>query len=156
VLYQIEKDAKNLSNEERKIIRDKESVPRLKELHQRLKSTQYTVLPKSPIGDAIAYTLSNWEKLYRYTEQGFIAIDNNLAENSLRPIALGRKNWMFIGSEDSGDVFSILGSLAASCKKLSVEPFSYFTDAIKRITADNYTNLEELLPDRWLNIYRQA
>jgi transposase len=156
VLYQIEIDARDMTNDERKIFREKESVPRLKDLHDWLKSTQRTILPKSPIGEAIAYSLSNWEKLYRYTEQGFISIDNNLAENSLRPIALGRKNWMFIGSEDSGEVFSILGTLAASCKRLSVEPFSYFTDVIKRITAVNYNNLEELLPDRWLNIYGQA
>ncbi len=94
-----------MSNDKRKASREIESIPRLQELHQWLKSTQHTVLPKSPIGEAISYSLNNWGKLYRYTEQGFISIDNNLAENSLRPIALGRKNWMFIGSEDSGEVF---------------------------------------------------
>jgi transposase len=153
ILYQIERDIKDSNNDERKAIREEKSIPRLQELKQWLKSTQYTVLPKSPIGEAINYSLNNWQKLSRYTEQGFISIDNNLAENSLRPIALGRKNWMFIGSEDSGEVFSILASLAATCKRLSVEPYSYFSDVIKKITANNYSDLTELLPDNWSKIY---
>jgi len=64
----------------------------------------------------------------------------------LRPVVLGRKNWLFIGSEDSGEVFSVLGSLANSCKKLGVEPFSYFREVLQRISARNYDNLRELLP----------
>jgi transposase len=152
ILYQIEREIKDTSDDKRKISREKESIPRLQELHQWLKSTQHTVLPKSPIGEAINYSLNNWEKLYRYTEQGFISIDNNLAENSLRPIALGRKNWMFIGSEDSGEVFSVLASLAATCKRLGIDPYSYFNDVIRQITANNYNDLADLLPDNWSKV----
>ena len=148
--------AADMTDDERMAVRQRESIPRLQEFHEWLNATKYAVLPKSSIGDAIAYSLSNWDKLYRYTEQGFISIDNNLAENSLRPIALGRKNWMFIGSEDSGEVFSILASLTASCKRLAVEPYAYFYDVIKRITASDYSDLDELLPDRWSNICAQV
>jgi transposase len=155
VLYQIEKMATDVNDDERVSIRVRESIPRLREFNEWLKVTQCKVLPKSSIGEAIAYSLTNWDKLHRYTEQGFISIDNNLAENSLRPIALGRKNWMFIGSEDSGEIFSILASLAASCKRLAVEPYAYFYDVIKRITARDYSELEELLPDHWSKNYAQ-
>lgn len=155
VLYQIEKKAADLSNEERQSIRQKESLPRLQEFKEWLQQMQLRTLPKSSFGEAINYSLSNWNKLCKYTEQGFISIDNNLAENSLRPVALGRKNWLFIGSEDSGQVFSVLGSLAASCKRLGIEPYDYFRDVLERISAENYTNLLELLPDQWTKLLSQ-
>jgi transposase len=146
ILYDIERRIKELDDTERSAIRLLEAVPRLEELRAWLETVKQRTLPKSAIGEAISYTLNNWTKLYRYTEQPFLSIDNNLAENSLRPIALGRKNWLFIGSEDSGEVFSVLGSLANSCKRLGVEPFSYFRDVLQRISARSYTDLRELLP----------
>jgi len=149
VLYQIEKTAANLTDEERKTIREKESVPRLQELKEWLQDLQIRTLPKSSLGEAINYSLRNWDKLCKYTEQGFISIDNNLAENSLRPIALGRKNWLFIGSEDSGEIFSVLASLAASCKRLGIEPYNYFRYVLEKISAEDYSDLQELLPAQY-------
>jgi len=156
VLYQIEKTAAELGQQERKSIREKESIPRLQEFKEWLQQMQLKTLPKSSLGEAINYSLSNWEKLSRYTEQGFISIDNNLAENSLRPIALGRKNWLFIGSEDSGEAFSVLASLAASCKRLGIEPYDYFRNVLERISAQDYSDLQELLPDQWAKMPSQV
>ncbi len=156
VLYQIERNAAELSAEERKSIREKESIPRLQEFKEWLQQMQIKTLPKSSLGEAINYSLSNWDKLCKYTEQGFISIDNNLAENSLRPIALGRKNWLFIGAEDSGEVFSVLASLAASCKRLGIEPYNYFRHVLERLSAKDYSDLEDLLPDQLAKIPAQV
>src|SRR5580658_4018474 len=107
-------------------------------------------LPKSPIGDAIDYTLSNWEALLRYTEDGELEIDNNGAERSLRPIVVGRNNWLFYGSDKGGRTGAVLSSLIASCKRLRIEPFAYLRDLFVRISTHPNSRLDELLPDKWL------
>jgi len=91
------------------------------------------VLPKSPIGEAIDYTLSNWEALVRYTEDGDLEIDNNGAERSLRPIVIGRNNWLFYGSDNGGRTGAVLSTLIATCKRLHIEPFTYLRDLFSRI-----------------------
>jgi transposase len=108
------------------------------------------VLPKSPMGVAIDYTLSNWETLLRYTEDGDLQIDNNGAERSLHPIVVGRNNWLFYGSDKGGRTGAVLRSLILSCKRLRVEPFAYLRDLFMRISTHPHQRLDELLPDRWL------
>jgi hypothetical protein len=103
----------------------------------------------SPIGEAIAYTRSNWAALSRYLEAEYLAIDNNASENALRPIALGRKNWLFCGSDRGGRTAAVLLSLTASCKALSVEPFAYLRDLLERVSTHPNSRIAELLPDRW-------
>ena len=107
------------------------------------------VLPKSPIGEAIDYTLSNWEALVRYTEDGDLEIDNDGAERSLRPIVVGRNNWLFYGIDNGGRTGAVLSTLIATCKRLGIEPFTYLRDLFSRIGSHPQSRIDELLPDRW-------
>jgi len=114
-----------------------------------LQREQPQVLPKSPEGQAIAYTLSNWQALVRYCEDGELEIDNNGAERSLRGVAVGRKNWMFLGSDKGGRTAAVLTSLIATCKRLHVDPFAYLRDLFARISDHPQNRLAELLPHLW-------
>ena len=106
-------------------------------------------MPKSPDGQAIAYALSNWEALIRYTEDGDLEIDNNGAERSLRGVALGRKNWMFLGSDNGARTAAVLTTLIATAKRLGIDPFAYLRDIFDRISTHPASRLAELLPDQW-------
>jgi len=107
------------------------------------------VLPKSPEGQASADTLSNWKALPRYCEDGDLEIDNNGAERSLRGVAVGRKNWMFYGSNNGGRTAAVPSTLIASCKRLSLDPFAYLRDIFERIGTHPQSRLAELLADQW-------
>jgi transposase len=134
-------------------LRQKLSLPRLAEFRKWLESLQATagglVLPKSPMGAAITYALNQWDALCVYTTAGELAIDNNVSENALRRIAVGRKNWLFCGSDNGGRTAAILFSLIASCQRHHVDPFAYLRDVLTRIAAHPHNRLAELLPDRW-------
>ena len=114
-----------------------------------MEKEQRQVLPKSPEAQAISYALSNWKALTRYCEDGDLEIDNNGAERSLRGIAVGRKNWMFFGSDAGGRTAAVLTSLIMTCKRLKIDPFAYLRDVFDRISAHPANRIEELLPDRW-------
>jgi transposase len=114
-LYGIEKRSKHFSDARRYTIRQKETVPLLEALGEWLTLQRRRVFPKSPIGQAVAYAHSNWTALCRYTEAGFLSIDNNLSERMLRAQAIGR-NWMFAGSDVGGETAALLFSFVASCK----------------------------------------
>lgn len=101
-------------------------------------------------GVAIDYALSNWVALLRYTEDGDLEIDNNRAERSLRYIVVGRRNWLFYGSDKGGRTGAVLSTLIASCKRLRIEPFAYLRDLFTRISTHPQHRLDELLPDKWL------
>jgi hypothetical protein len=111
-------------------------------------------LPKSPLGQAIGYALNNWAALQRYLEQGYLAIDNNLSERTLRAIALGRNNWGVIGSETGGWTAAVLYTLVGTCKHLGIDPFGYLCEALPGLFAlgegPSEEQLKEWLPDRWL------
>ena len=151
LLYDVEREARErkLDREARRVLRQKKSQPILDDIHAYLVREQPQVLPKSPEGEAIAYTLSNWKALTRYCEDGDLEIDNNGAERSLRGVAVGRKNWMFYGSDNGGRTAAVLSSLIASCKRLSVDPFAYLRDIFERISSHPQSRLAELLPDPW-------
>jgi len=151
LLYDIEREAKQreLKGEARRLLRQEKSVPLLDGIERYLLAEQPKVLPKSPIGDAIGYALGNWTALKRYTEDGDLQIDNNGAERSLRGIAVGRKNWLWYGSDRGGQTAAILTSFVASCKRLRIDPFAYLRDLFDRISAHPANRLAELLPDRW-------
>lgn len=133
--------------------RQSHAVPILDEFEAWLERERSTVLPKSPIGKAFTYTRNQWTALRRYTEDGALAIDNNVSERTVKIAAIGRKNWMFVGSATGGQRAAILFSLVASCKANQVEPFAYLrslfqTLAERRGAAPD--DLDNLLPDRWL------
>lgn len=151
LLYDVEREARDLTldGEARRTLRQAKSIPILEDIKTYLEREQPQVLPKSPEGQAIAYALSNWEALVRYAEDGDLEIDNNGAERSLRGVAVGRKNWMFFGSDQGGKTAAILTSFTATCKRLHLDPFVYLRDVFDRISSHPHDRLEELLPDRW-------
>jgi len=151
LLYDVEREARDrkLNGQARRALRQKKSKPILEDIHAYLERERPRVLPKSPEGEAIAYTLSNWKALTRYLEDGDLEIDNNGAERSLRGIAVGRRNWTFYGSDNGGRTAAVLSSLIASSKRLGLNPFAYLRDVFERISSHPQSRLAELLPDQW-------
>ena len=147
----MEREARDqkLGSDARRALRRAKSKRILEDIHAYLEREQPQVLPKSPEGQAIAYTLSNWKALTRYCEDGDLEIDNNGAERSLRGIAVGRRNWTFLGSDNGGRTAAVLTSLVATCKRLRLDPFAYLRDLFQRIGAHPQSRLAELLPDQW-------
>jgi transposase len=150
-LYAIERKATegNFTPDQIKELREKESYPILKEFETWLLATAQTVLPKSPIGKAIHYTYGIYRKLIRYTLDGRYRIDNNLAENSVRDLALGRKNYLFCGNHESAKRTAVIYSLMASCKVNDVNPQEWLTDVLNRIQDQKNQKMDELLPHIW-------
>lgn len=151
---------------DRQQLRQDRAVSKLAALKSWLAEEQKRALPKSPIGEAIAYALNHWDAFHRYTEQGFLAIDNNVAERAIKNVVIGRKNWMFAGSDEGGHTAAILFSLTVTCKNLGIDPFAYLRDVFTRlpiVAAEvndpakliEHPALAELLPDRW-NALREA
>jgi hypothetical protein len=101
------------------------------------------------MGEAIGYALNNWEALRRYTEAGFLAIDNNVAEREMKRIAIGRKNWLTVGSPRGGQMAAVLFSFTSTCQRLGVEPWRYLRDVLGRLPSHPAERLAELLPDEW-------
>ena len=106
-------------------------------------------LPKSTLAGAISYALTRWEGLCRYTENAILSIDSNPIERQIRPVALGRKNWLFCASEIGAEAACVMYSLIASCKLAGVEPHEYLTDVLSRINDHSQLTLHELLPQNW-------
>jgi transposase len=125
------------------------SVPILDQFHEWLEQERAAVLPKSPIAEAIGYALNNWSALVRYTEAGFLAIDNNVAEREMKRIAIGRKNWLFVGSANGGRTAAVLFSFTSTCHRLGVDPWAYLQDVLTRLPRILAERLKELLPDQW-------
>jgi len=155
-LYEIEKRAKDLSVTARQALRQMESVPILTALCQWLREQGAAVLPKSPFGQAVTYALNNWTALVRYTEAGILAIDNNAAEREMKRIAIGRKNWLFTGSDRGGATAAVLFSITSSCQRHGLDPFAYLRDVLARLPDHSPERLAELLPDRWAAVQKAA
>lgn len=149
-LYQIEAQIREqeLSADEIKAIRLEKSLPVLLEMETWLKEEIYQVLPKSAIGTAFAYTLNLWPRLIRYIDDGRFLIDNNLIENSIRPVALGRKNYLFAGSHEAAQQAAIIYSLLASCKINNIEPFAWLRHTLSIIPDYPANKLHTLLPQQ--------
>jgi transposase len=148
-LYELERQAKDFNDEQRLQMRQELSLPILEQFHQWLVTQRPEVLPKSPMGEAIGYALNNWEALRRYTEAGFLAIDNNVAEREMKRIAVGRKNWLTIGSPRGGQTAAILFSFTSTCQRLGIEPWAYLQDVLTRLPVTPQGQLADLLPDHW-------
>lgn len=136
--------------------RQAESVPLLTAMHAWLLTLQRDVLPKSVLGVAIAYTLKHWQALLRYTEQGFLNIDNNAAERALRVVALGRKNYLFAGNDRGGETAGVLYTIAQSAQHHQLDSFAYLHDVLTRLPTLPVEQLPTLLPDRWALAQRQT
>jgi transposase len=148
-LYRVEEQARGWSAQARLELRQREARPILDKLHGYLVEIQAEVLPKSPEGRAVRYTLNNWTALNRYCEDGDLEIDNNHTERSIRGVAVGRNNWIFFGSDQGGHTAAVLRSFVASCQRAGVDPYAWFKDVLSRIAAHPITRLAELLPHNW-------
>lgn len=125
------------------------ALPILEEIEVYLKQEINLVLPKSAIGKAIAYTLNIYDNLKRYLYDGRFEIDNNMIENAIRPLAIGRKNYLFAGSHNAAQQYAMFYSFFASCKVNDINPFEWINDVIRRIPEYKANKLYELLPNNW-------
>lgn len=159
-LYEIEEDAKKTRKKHpewddaawhahRYVLRLQKSSPILDAIHAWLLAERSKVLPKSPIGEAISYASNHWCALIRPLDAGFLEIDNGASERAMKPVALGRKNWLFAGSDEGGRTAATLMSLCTTCKDLGINPFAYLRDVLDRVSTHPHSRIEELLPDRW-------
>ena len=148
-LYRIEADAKVLDCEQRLQMRQERSRPLWKELHVWLQLERTRVPDGSAIAKAIDYSLNHWDGLSRYLLDGAVPIDNNHIENQMRPWALGRKNWLFIGSELAGERAAVVMSLLQSAKLNGHDPWAYLKDVLTRMPTQLNSRIQELLPHQW-------
>jgi transposase len=156
-LYAVERAAqqRELTADEIRALRQSESLPRLEALHAWLERARDEVTPKHPLSQAVRYALGNWTALVRYCEDGELAIDNNAAERAMRACAIGRKNWLFCGSDNGGRTAAVLFTMTASAKRHALDPFAWLADVLRRLPQllaagplkDD--TLASLLPDVW-------
>ena len=144
----VERQAKeqNLSFDQIKDLRESQAVPVLNELKAWMTQGYITAKPKTPIGKAFAYCLERWDKLIIYTTNGKLNIDNNPVENSIRPVAIGRKNYLFAGSHEAAKRSAMLYSLLGTCKLHGINPFEWLRDSLQKINDHPINRIHELLP----------
>lgn len=152
LLYRIEARLRErgASDKLREVTRGAESRMILERIGRALKVKLAGPLPRSQIGGAIAYALGQWEQLLRYAQDGRLEIDNNLVENAIRPTALGKKNWMFVGHPEAGQRAAILYTLLESCKRRGINPQEYLRDVLARLPSMKITQVGQLTPANWL------
>jgi transposase len=157
-LYGVEKKAKEQNYSDTQLLhaRQTESVSILEQINSNLMGWKDQMLPKSPTGKAITYALNQWDALMRYVDDPTLEIDNNLAERTLRMVAVGRKNWMFAGSEAGAERAAIIYSLVASCKLNDIDPFAYFRDVLEKVTTWPASKIDDLLPSNWKKTEKSA
>jgi hypothetical protein len=150
-LYLIERHARDqcLDAPARLKLRQEMSAPLLAALKPRLQWILPGCLPESPLGKAIKYALAEWEPLNRYLQDGRLEIDNNLTENAIRPSAVGKKNWLFIGHPDAGWRSAVIYSVIVSCRRRGIDPWEYVRDVLTRLPAMTQSELPTLLPRCW-------
>ena len=146
-LYRVEHGIKDSPPEERKRVRQEQSQPILKQLRQWLDKSLPQVPPKTLLGKALHYLNNQWQKLIRYCEEGYLRMDNNLAENAIRPFVVGRKAWLFSNSVDGAKASANLYSLVETAKACGLEPYRYLKQVFTHLPiAETVTDIEQLLP----------
>ncbi|WP_158964099.1 IS66 family transposase [Myroides fluvii] len=150
-LYAVEKKAKeqNLAPDQIKELRLKESLPIINELGKYMFAQMKLTLPKSQIGKAFAYSQTRWDNLSAYLYNGNLQIDNNLVENVIRPVALGRKNYLFAGSHDAAQRAAMAYTFFANCKKHDVNPYQWLKYVLENIQSINHKNITDLYPHNY-------
>lgn len=150
-LYKVEEEARKLQlgPEERLALRQEKSRPVWDELFAYLQTELQNVIPKSAIGTAIAYTLKRKENLERFLLDGRLEIDNNLVENAIRPIAIGRKNYLFAGNHDAAQRIAVIYTFINACKHRDMDPALWLNDVLGKIHQHPIDRIEELLPQNW-------
>jgi transposase len=149
MIYAIETRAREsgLTADETKALREEHAAPLFEELRARLFVLEASALPKSPTGKAVAYALNQWDDLLVYLTDGRLEIDNNAAERAMRPLGIGRKNWLFFLNDNGAEAAMVLLSLLRTAEAVGVNGMDYFRDVLTRI--DREPDLEKLLPRGW-------
>lgn len=145
-VYQQEREMKELSIEERQHLREQNIQPKLEQLYVWMVEEYRKVTPRSPIGKAMEYSIKRWKELMLFTTDGRLEIDNNKIENEIRPIALGRKNFLFAGSHESAQRIAMIYSLLASCKVNGINPVEWLNHVLEELPNRTVNNIEDLLP----------
>jgi transposase len=157
--YDVEREAAKIIDEQqldgtqsdawRLKMRRERTLPKIREFADWLDAQAILVLPKSPIAQAINYARNHWQALLRFTEHGFLNIDNNASERAMRPAALGRKNYLFAGSDEGGRTTAVLYTLTQTCRRHGIDPFAYLQDVLTRLPKGDFQELADLFPHRW-------
>jgi transposase len=161
--YDVEREAKRVV-EERRLdgeqadawrlrMRQERTLPKLREFGDWLDAQRIQVLPKSPIAQAINYAQNHWQALLRFVEQGFLNIDNNASERAMRPAALGRKNYLFAGSDNGGRTAAVLYTMTQTCRRHGIDPFAYLRDVLTYLPLGEQ-GLADFFPHRWATLQR--
>jgi len=151
-LFMFEKQAWAMSEEERLRIRQEKEMPIIDGLIVAIKDKLINgkVLSKSKFKEALGYFCGLIPYLKNYTQHAYARLDNNVAERAVRPLAIGRKNWLFVGNEVGGEAAATILTLVQSCRAIGANPREYLEDVMRRLMAHNSQKLQELLPDQWL------
>ena len=148
-IYLQERKWKDFTTDQRHDYRKKHSTPLMNKLHEWAQEEQYKVVPKSPIGKAIGYFLKQWKKLSRVLDDGRLELDNNRIENKIRPLALGRKNFLFAGNHRAAQNIAMCYSFFATCKEHGVNPYDWLKDTLEKLPETKMNDLENLFPQNW-------
>jgi len=136
----------------RQAMRAWQSQPVLARLHRAMELVRRKTLPQGLLGQAIDYALKRWDALTRFVEDGALEIDNNPIENAIRPSALGKKNFLFIGHPDAGERSAVIYTLLGSCQRRGVNPFDYLKDLFTRLPATKITKIQQFTPQAWAKV----
>lgn len=145
-LYAVEHEAKDLDSPARAALRQEKSKPLLAALKDWLDREHRLAIPKTPIAEAIGYARNQWAALTVFVTDGDLAIDNNAAERAIKPFAIGRKNWLFFGSDRGGQTLATLASFTATCQLRKINPWLWLRDALTRLPVTHADQLADLLP----------
>jgi hypothetical protein len=148
-LYAVEKHIQPFSPIQRHYYRNKYCKPILKRLKRKISVCYKKSVPRSPFFEALQYAWNHWRALTRYLSDGILDIDNNKAERAIRPLAIGRKNWLFAGSHNGGKRSAVIYSIIETCKMQDINPFEYLTDVLARIPNTLQKDINQLLPYHW-------
>jgi len=148
-LYAIEDRGKPLDVEQRRALRQRESVPILSALKDKLFTWRDQLLPKHPMAEAVGYLLNQWNELNVYTTDGAVPIDNNISEREMKRIVLNRKNSLFVGNPRGGQTAAILSSMTSTCRRHGIDPQHYLTQLLANLPATPISQLSDWLPDHW-------
>jgi transposase len=154
-LYRVERRAKGMSPEERCAMRQAISAPILAGLKTWVDDTAKDAFLKEGMRSALTYVTNQWEALNVFLKDGRIPISNIHTERAMRGVGIGRKNWLFVGSEAGGKILATILSLVTTCRNLEIDTRAYFTDVLARVNTHPHSRLEELLPDQWKRLQEQ-
>jgi hypothetical protein len=150
MLYEVEWAAAALSTAERVELRREKSLPILKSFRAWLDQESLKLLPQSPMAQAFGYIIGQWQALIRYVHVAEASIDNNAMEQRLRGPVMGRRNYLFVGSEAGGKWAAVCYSIVESCRLNGVEPYRYLKDVLRRVWTHPQSRIEELMPRLWM------